>query len=852
MNTFQYIAREYIPSVDLTTLGKTFDTLEQGHQEAVKTASDLKTTIASLDMNEAEDGWKQQKVAEIQDTIAANTIYGNSYGALDNIVSQFGNIASDQGTIGRLRAQKDYKDFQAKVDKMNMPEDYKDYYKENNPYYYKDTIDAKTGKIIGGTTWKPIDNPVNTIPLSELMNTALKWAAADKGSGEGVYWLDANGRPTTDYTQSATGEMFKKVGTNWETLSKDKLRQALTAAIQSTPGAKESLDQDYKIAKWKYNKDGYNTDIVNKEGRILTPEEYLEKRTNPFFDTASYHHFFTTISYGNAVKSQLALSAGSANNVSNIAKGNTDITTGKSNPFIIKNTMPADAQASVTAGKQTIANLLGGDIDFDKMSNDQIIAQANSKNLDASQKLQLLNVLDNIRENQEYLDTLRGKLDKDGREKFDTYNNIMALTATDNSNKYGKIWQNHINHFFDGGKAIRQYFSDDDGIDEFYAQIGGKNKAQSLGIIEGTNNGKRYVELPASQSSALYSFGTAARNAYNNTHNFFGGMWNSMKNKFSSSAGDNIVRVDSNGNETPIYRTSNSDTSFGYMTNNAGTAYNRMINYVNNLKKDVDTLNQNERLIVSNNFVAAATPRVADVIIKRRSNPENASKYTQELSDAKTEVESILRNVSLVQTGAYKVDGDTFVPISTDERKELTANLRNYKYDDAVPVAVQDPQTGRWGIQVSVIDPTDENKKPTTIFIPDAGDDILYASWNNNSTFMARNDLNTYAAANRPLTVASSAKFGLANSIKLVPNGNGFNVMEGKNNKGSIDYQEALNLRDSYICWNYIINALAAGNNIDHTYAEQIATKYATNIANAMGNPKLAQYYYDSLFNILK
>lgn len=850
MNTVQYIRREFVPTVDLQTLGNAYNTLEQGHQAAVSAASELKNTIASLEMNEAEDGWKQQKYAQIQNTIDNNTLYGNSWAALDNLVAEVGNIQSDQGTIGRLRAQQQYKAFQAKVDSMAIPEDYKNYYKEQNPYYYKDTIDAKTGKIIGGTTWKPTDNPVNTVPLSELMNTALKWAAADKGGGEGVYWLDANGQPTPDYTQSATGEMFKKVGSEWQSLSKDKLRQALNAAIEATPGAKESLAQDYKIAKWKYDKEGYNPDIVNKEGRILTPEEYLEKRTNPFFDTASYHYFSNTISYGDAVKSQLALST--KGNASNIAKGNTDITTGKSNPFIIKNTMPADAQASITAGKQTIATLLGGDIDIDKMSNDQIITQANNKNLTAEQKLQLFNALDNIRENQEYLDTLRAGLEKDDLDKFNTYNNIMALTATDNSNEYGKQWQNHINHFFGGGKSIRQYFSDDDGIDEFYAQIGGKNKAQSLGIIEGTNNGKRYVELPADKSSALYSFGTAAKNAYEYTHNFFGGMWNSMKNKLSSSAGDNIVRVDSNDNEIPIYRTSNLDAPIRYMTNNASTAYNRMLDYVNNLKRDVDIINKNENMVVSNNFVAAATPRVAEVVIKRRANPEIASKYSQELSDAKSEVESVLRNISLVQTGAYTVEGDTFKPIDTDTRKELTSILRNYKYDDAVPVAVQDPQTGRWGIQVSVIDPTDEDKKPTTIFIPDAGDDILFASWNNNSTFMAKHDLNTYAAANRPLTVASSVKFGLPNSIKLVPKGGTFDIVEGKDIKGNINYEDALALRDNYIIWNNVINALASGLSTNTEVVTTVAEKYASSIANAMGKPELAQYYYDSLFDILK
>ena len=95
MKIFQYSTRDYVPSVDLSTLGKTFDTLEQGHKEAVKAASDLEVAMANLDLNEAESEWRQQKINEIKQTVADNTIYGNSYAALDDITKQTGDIASD-------------------------------------------------------------------------------------------------------------------------------------------------------------------------------------------------------------------------------------------------------------------------------------------------------------------------------------------------------------------------------------------------------------------------------------------------------------------------------------------------------------------------------------------------------------------------------------------------------------------------------------------------------------------------------------------------------------------------------------------------------------------------------------
>ena len=48
--------------------------------------------------------------------------------------------------IGRLQAQKDYTEFKNKIiNDKTLPEDYKEYYLENNPYYYIDIVDEKTG-----------------------------------------------------------------------------------------------------------------------------------------------------------------------------------------------------------------------------------------------------------------------------------------------------------------------------------------------------------------------------------------------------------------------------------------------------------------------------------------------------------------------------------------------------------------------------------------------------------------------------------------------------------------------------------------------------------------------------------
>lgn len=308
MKTFDYISREYVPSVDLTTLGKTYDTLEQGHKEAVKAASDLEVAMANLDLNEAENEWRQNKINEIKQTVADNTIYGNSYGALDDIIMKAGNLAADQGTIGRLQAQKDYKAFREKVENdRTLPQDYKEYYLEKNPYYYKDTYD-KNGNIIGGTKWTPNSSPTAAVPLSELITRGISIAAKESGSGQVTRWIDSEGHITTDPSKAFDGEVYNTTTNQWERLSREKIWQGINAMIESTPGAKESIKQDYDVARWKHDKnvksnDGkpFESDVTDVNGVYLSEEQYLYKRINPAVQAASYYNSINRTTYGNGL-----------------------------------------------------------------------------------------------------------------------------------------------------------------------------------------------------------------------------------------------------------------------------------------------------------------------------------------------------------------------------------------------------------------------------------------------------------------------------------------------------------------------------------------------------------------------
>lgn len=844
MRTFNYINRDVVNPVDLTTLSRTYSTLEQGHQQAIKAASDLQTAMASLDLNEAEDAWRQEKINEIKQTISDNTTFGNAYGALDDIIAKTGNLSSDAGMIGRLRAQQDYKTYLETLNKRtDLPEADKEYFREVNKYYYNDKYDAE-GNVIGGSKWTPIDQEVSNVPMDKILTQALAWAAKETGGYNQVSFLDAAGNPTTDYKKSATGDIFTKTATGWTKLSKEKLNSAITAAIESIPGAKESIAQDYKIAKWRYDKNGENPDITDKNGVLLTPSQYLDKKINPFINAATYYNQTSEIEYGDAVKAniQLSRSESGTGEETILGVGSADISTTLSNPITIRNIMPAEAMGAITASKQTISDLLQLEDDVSNFTSNQleliIEDRVNKGLLNPADRLKIYNALDSILENREYIDTISSTLDDDNQAQFNTYNAITSLSDLPD-NEYSKKWSSLVNELYQGSSAIRQYFDNEDGINTFYLELGGKNKALALGIKEGTKNGRNYVELPIEYNKSILSFAKAG---------------SKFDKNFSFTS--DVFRVGSDGTEQVVSQILDGGVAITPMS--AKPVYSNIIKYYNSLQKTNDNIVGNSgNLTLSNAVINAETPAIAEILAIRKSNPENASKYTQVLNDEEKEIFKSTSQIDLVQTGAYMLNkNNTLQEIDSNDRKKLTALLRSSKQGDLDIVAIQDPNTGNWGAQVTIKGTTDEEgevkREPITFYVPGGINSQIYESWNNDTSFKAKNDINKYKAADRDITIATPNIFGIDSHIKLQGNGYGFNIIENNNIIGSISDEQAISLRENYYNWKSAINAISSGIEVNKDALQSLMINVATNIASIYENnpsKELILYYYNCLAN---
>nr|UWI10481.1 MAG: hypothetical protein [Bacteriophage sp.] len=854
INFYTPTFRQQVNPIDLNVLAKTYNTLEQGHQQAIQTKSQIDAQLAQLDLNEAEDAWRQEQLNKVRNALTENMQYGNAYSSLDDIVGTYGDITSSPGMIGRLRAQQDYKAYMNNLDKRtDLSEDYKNYYRTVNKYNYQDIID-KNGNVIGGSKWTPIDKEVSEIPMNQILSQALQWAAKEQGGGSQTRWLDANGKVTDDITKSVTGEIYSHTKGDWQRLSKAKLAEAVKAVIENTPGAKASLEQDYKIAKWKYDQNGSNPDITDKNGILLTPEQYLAKRIDPFYNAATFYNQNSNTTYGEAWKAQLALSKQAGFGSSAQRKQAIDNLTYKGTPVRIDNFMPAQAQAEITSNRQSIAGLLNKynpdiNIDLATANPDDIRTSIMTNITSPSDRAYALSYLNDIIDNQEYINSLKVGKSQDSIDGFDTYNSIISLSDLPN-NKYSDTYSKYVNQIFGDSSAIRQYFNNDDVYNSFINAIGGEKKASSLGVRFGSDgNGYRYAELPKNYHKSIYSFGKAVKEA-EDTRNPLNAFLNSAKTRFFG-YGDKFVRVDSNGEEHHA----------GLPTGNK-EPYIGLIDYVDSLKSKNDAVLDGGQITSPTIGISALTPELAEINFMMNANPEEASKLSAYKKNKEEQAMMAIRSgIDLTQGEAYITsENGIFEPMTSEDRKAYTAYLRSAKENEITPTIVRDPKTGDVGVQINIAGYYDTEGKlkrePITLLVGSGAiDSSIIQSWNQDTSWRAAGKVENYYNANRSISLTNNAAFTGIDKFKLVPNGGGFNLINSTNNQtiGLVSKENAVDIVDNLSQWEQTVTAVKAGIVVDENAVKAIQQNVATKLAQLSGStdPYVIQYYYDELTNNL-
>lgn len=324
-----------VAPIDLKELATSYDALQQRHDTAVTTLSAYKTALSELDLNPAESEFINNLATGLDRTLVDNANYNNLGFGLNALIKQYGDIMSNQGLRGRLDAQKNYKAYLSNLEaNKTLDEDTKAYYREKNQYYYNPEFDNQ-GREIKGKEWQPIERETDTVDTAQLMIRAMQMAAKDSGESDTVYFKDANGQWTTNIDASADGMPYYKTHGTYEKLTKEKLKAAYETVIANTPGAMASLEQDYKVQNWKYDKNG---DIgvgptTDEKGVKLNFKQYLDKRFDGFYQSATYTKYTNTFTplTGLSLEAKLAQQAAKANgngDFANMIANMTNVTPG--------------------------------------------------------------------------------------------------------------------------------------------------------------------------------------------------------------------------------------------------------------------------------------------------------------------------------------------------------------------------------------------------------------------------------------------------------------------------------------------------------------------------------------------
>lgn len=282
--------------------------LDAKYQAMAQQQSAIDMALAQLPVNSAEDEWRYNLSNEIRSQIESVDNPNDRYLAS---IKAAGNIMNRPDVIGRIKAQAEYDNFVKQTQaRKDIGQDVKDWALANNQYHYEDKFDA-IGNIIGGSEWKPNVTPVTTVPLSDIGEKALSWIKANVKNIDDAVFVGEDYKPTTDINK-AIGVISQRSGSITE-LSKEKIQEAVNAAIDMTDGARASIDQDYKVENWKYDKLSPEekatigvTPVTDINGRKLTKEEYLENRLSHFYNAVPYKNVDYKTSYGTGLTEMFA------------------------------------------------------------------------------------------------------------------------------------------------------------------------------------------------------------------------------------------------------------------------------------------------------------------------------------------------------------------------------------------------------------------------------------------------------------------------------------------------------------------------------------------------------------------
>lgn len=531
MKTFESLNRPITPGYTLDSLTNSFNTLETGHKTAIQTGSELEVALSNYDINPVEEPWRQEKINEIRKTIQDNTIFGNSFAAIDDIIRKSAEITTDPGLKGRVANNQAYKEYMNNLDKRtDLPESYKDVYRKYNQYRkYVPKYDNNGNEAIGDI-WKPLIRETKHIPMTEIYDKALRYTAKRQGQSEKYIWLDENGNQVQ--AGFGTAHFYNKATASYEAVTKEDLFKSIQAIIAGDAEIAASLNQDFFVAKDHYNdlvaragEDIPDTEVTDKVGMPLSFDQYLLKKVSPFLEAASYRHTTLSTTYG---KGGTAYEGARKKSGSSKLNELNYFPAAATSGMIIKNTNDAvDIRSNINNQKNKMNNILEkyGITDLDIPNGDYSIISpwqytskmANKYNLSLKDKQDLFTEAKKLYQYQKEFNSFFNGLSKKEKALVDFGVRMQNGGELNNNTKYDKEINNLTREMYgDKDTVVYHYNEDMYGAVKQSLTNGDLSKLKDLGIeVDDTN---RNIIIPKDKSNLIPLISSITNNLVNNVY----------------------------------------------------------------------------------------------------------------------------------------------------------------------------------------------------------------------------------------------------------------------------------------------------------------------------------------------
>lgn len=726
MKDFNPIIRQRVSPVNLEAVANTYRELEQGHQKSIQLASQLQTAMAKLPLNEAEDEWRQNKIQQIRNTLDNNLNYGNAAGAYDDLVKAQGDIASDPGLIGRIRAQQDYTAYLNNLnERQDLSEYHKNYYRVTTKYRYNDIYNDK-GQVIGGTKWEPNERPVSNVDMNKIYNEVPKYVSPDGGGYENTTFIDiSTGRISNTYTENSTVARYNSITGKYEILPPEKIRAAIDAAIKANPAIRASLEQDYKIDKWYHSQ---NPDIVNDaidpKGYTKSFNQYVNDKIDPFIRAKQYRRIYTSTSYNDSMINEIAKAkvTAKANNNGNDQQINNFLT----NTIVEKGPraqVKIDPGLEALTGVRTIGSTYTEKLN-EKYPNinipefnlyttlDALSTWAKNNNISDEVAIDVMRGFNNFkRATLPYRATINNVIgDVNDPNKISAFNFISQVNSgiiddispddTDTMKKWKQSFANITDSLFgDNSAGIAITLKNQIDLDTFKRNIGDLWDTYEIKQYN-TENGDIRLVLSSDHKDGAYKFVQAAKATNLDSRVFGGGL---RREKYTS-----IRRVDENGNIVPLELHFNNPNR-GLLISQADYLYAYIIKQANKLQEDI--LPVGDEVVVDTSVSSHTNPEhyMRDQLYQTISNPADAKLEKDRRDDIVKRYTNMFKaNPQLMISGDYLVvdKNGTLRDMTSDEIEDARIKIPTYNDSNIKHQLTYVPTMG-WKIKTTVTDDSD-------------------------------------------------------------------------------------------------------------------------------------------------